>query len=103
MVLMKVDLRQESGRHSETLDAFTNYLGIGKYSEWNEAKKVDFLAKELKGKRPLIPPTIEVSRDVQEVLDAFHIAAELGSDSLGAYVISMASNVERSCNEEESS
>ncbi|KAI3497925.1 hypothetical protein L1887_33552 [Cichorium endivia] len=92
MVLMKLDLRQESGRHSETLDAVTNYLGMGKYSEWDEAKKVDFLAKELKGKRPLIPPTIEVSRDVREVLDTFHIAAELGSDSLGAYVISMASN-----------
>ncbi|KAI3763916.1 hypothetical protein L2E82_13914 [Cichorium intybus] len=87
------DVKQkESGRHSETLDAVTNYLGMGKYSEWDEAKKVDFLAKELKGKRPLIPPTIEVSRDVREVLDTFHIAAELGSDSLGAYVISMASN-----------
>ncbi|PRQ31470.1 putative phosphoenolpyruvate carboxylase [Rosa chinensis] len=30
--------------------------------------------------------------DVKEVLDTFRIAAELGSDSLGAYVISMASN-----------
>nr|XP_043626983.1 phosphoenolpyruvate carboxylase 4 [Erigeron canadensis] len=92
MVLMKLDLRQESGRHSETLDAVTNYLGMGKYSEWDEAKKLEFLARELKGKRPLIPPTIEVSPDVKEVLDTFRIAAELGSDSLGAYVISMASN-----------
>nr|GEW93240.1 phosphoenolpyruvate carboxylase 4 [Tanacetum cinerariifolium] len=92
MVLMKLDLRQESGRHSETIDAVTNYLGMGKYSEWDEAKKLEFLAKELKGKRPLIPPTIEVSAEVKEVLDTFRVAAELGSDSLGAYVISMASN-----------
>ncbi|TQD77890.1 hypothetical protein C1H46_036564 [Malus baccata] len=35
---------------------------------------------------------IAVGPDVKEVLDTFHIAAELGSDSLGAYVISMASN-----------
>ncbi|KAK9074469.1 hypothetical protein SSX86_007067 [Deinandra increscens subsp. villosa] len=92
MVLMKIDLRQESGRHSETLNAVTDYLGMGKYSEWDEAKKLEFLSRELKGKRPLVPPTIEVSSDVKEVLDTFRIAAELGSDSLGAYVISMASN-----------
>ncbi|CAA0822447.1 Phosphoenolpyruvate carboxylase 4 [Striga hermonthica] len=92
MVLMKLDLRQESGRHAETLDAITNYLDMGTYSEWNEDKKLDFLTRELKGKRPLIPPNIEVSPDVKEVLDTFRVAAELGSDSLGAYVISMASN-----------
>ncbi|KZV18643.1 phosphoenolpyruvate carboxylase 4 [Dorcoceras hygrometricum] len=92
MVLMKLDLRQESGRHSETLDAITNYLDMGTYSEWDEDKKLEFLTRELKGKRPLVPPTIEVASDVKEVLDTFRVAAELGSDSLGAYVISMASN-----------
>ncbi|XP_060184100.1 phosphoenolpyruvate carboxylase 4 [Lycium barbarum] len=92
MVLMKLDLRQESGRHSEALDAITKYLDMGTYSEWDEEQKLDFLIKELKGKRPLVPPTIEVPPDVKEVLDTFKVAAELGSDSLGAYVISMASN-----------
>ncbi|KAJ8774671.1 hypothetical protein K2173_017117 [Erythroxylum novogranatense] len=92
MVLMKLDLRQESARHSEALDAITKYLDMGAYSEWDEEKKLEFLTKELKGKRPLIPVSIEVPLDVKEVLDTFHVAAELGSDSLGAYVISMASN-----------
>ncbi|EPS69811.1 hypothetical protein M569_04952 [Genlisea aurea] len=92
MGLMKLDLRQESGRHSETLDAITRFLDMGTYSNWDEDKKVEFLIKELKGKRPLVPPTIEVSPDVKEVLDTFRVSAELGSDSLGAYVISMASN-----------
>ncbi|XP_010681388.2 phosphoenolpyruvate carboxylase 4 isoform X1 [Beta vulgaris subsp. vulgaris] len=92
MVLMKLDLRQESGRHSEALDAITNYLDMGTYSEWDEDKKLEFLTKELKGKRPLVPTSIEVAPDVKEVLDTFRVAAELGSDSLGAYVISMASN-----------
>ncbi|ESW25309.1 hypothetical protein PHAVU_003G024800 [Phaseolus vulgaris] len=92
MVLMKLDLRQESGRHAETLDAVTRYLDLGTYSEWDEEKKLNFLTRELKGKRPLIPPSIEVVPDVREVLDTFRTAAELGSDSFGAYVISMASN-----------
>uniref|UniRef100_N1QTS9 phosphoenolpyruvate carboxylase n=1 Tax=Aegilops tauschii TaxID=37682 RepID=N1QTS9_AEGTA len=92
MVLMKLDVRQESGRHTEALDAITSYLDLGVYSEWDEEKKLDFLTRELKGKRPLVPPYIEVNADVKEVLDTFRVAAELGSDSLGAYVISMASN-----------
>ncbi|XP_015895770.3 phosphoenolpyruvate carboxylase 4 [Ziziphus jujuba] len=92
MVLMKLDLRQESGRHAETLDAITAYLDMGTYSEWDEEKRLEFLTRELKGKRPLVPQSIEVAPDVKEVLDTFRVAAELGSDSLGAYVISMASN-----------
>ncbi|KAG7598289.1 Phosphoenolpyruvate carboxylase [Arabidopsis suecica] len=92
MVLMKLDLRQEAARHSETLDAITTYLDMGTYSEWNEEKKLEFLTRELKGKRPLVPPNIEVGPEVKEVLDTFRVAAELGSESLGAYVISMASN-----------
>ncbi|EFH69675.1 ATPPC4 [Arabidopsis lyrata subsp. lyrata] len=92
MVLMKLDLRQEAARHSEALDAITTYLDMGTYSEWNEEKKLEFLTRELKGKRPLVPPNIEVGPEVKEVLDTFRVAAELGSESLGAYVISMASN-----------
>ncbi|PWZ13510.1 Phosphoenolpyruvate carboxylase 4 [Zea mays] len=80
-------------RHTEALDSVTSYLDLGVYSEWDEEKKLDFLTRELKGKRPLVPQNIEVAADVKEVLDTFKVAAELGSDSLGAYVISMASNL----------
>jgi phosphoenolpyruvate carboxylase len=51
---------QESGRHADTLDAITRYLDIGIYSEWDEGKKLEFLTRELKGKRPLVPASIEV-------------------------------------------
>lgn len=57
-------LLQESGRHAETLDAITRYLDMGVYSEWNEETKLEFLTRELKGKRPLVPPTIEVVFDL---------------------------------------
>ncbi|XLR30959.1 hypothetical protein S83_058859 [Arachis hypogaea] len=60
MMLMKLDFHQESTRHSETVDAIIKYLRMGTYSEWNEEKKLDFLTKELKWKRPLVPPIIEV-------------------------------------------
>lgn len=53
-------MHQESGRHSETLDAITKYLDMGTYTDWDEDKRLEFLTRELKGKRPLVPPTIEV-------------------------------------------
>ena len=53
-------MQQESGRHSEALDAITKYLDMGTYSEWDEEKKLEFLTRELKSKRPLVPPTIQV-------------------------------------------
>lgn len=40
---------------------------------------------------------LQVGPEVKEVLDTFRVAAELGSESLGAYVISMASNVWQIC------
>lgn len=60
-------LFQESGRHAEALGAITNYLDMGTYSEWDEVKKLDFLTRELKGKRPLVPPSIEVSLELHSV------------------------------------
>jgi phosphoenolpyruvate carboxylase len=35
---------------------------MGTYSEWDEEKKLDFLTRELKGKRPLVPVSMEVRR-----------------------------------------
>lgn len=84
---------QEADRHTEAINVLTEYLGIGSYKEWTEDKKLEFLVSELRGKRPLIPNNIELSEPVAEVLDTFKIAAELGTGSLGAYVISMASEV----------
>ena len=43
------------------------------------------------GNRPLISPNIVTSKEVKEVLDTFRVVAELGTGSLGAYVISMTS------------
>eukprot|EP00803_Ostreobium_quekettii_P004722 evm.model.scf_1239.2 EVM.evm.TU.scf_1239.2 scf_1239:18112-24821(+) len=89
--LMKLDVRQESTRHTAALDEITNYLGYGSYSQWDEDKRLDFLTKELLGNRPLISPNISVSDEVKEVIDTFRVVAEHGTSSLGAYVISMAS------------
>ncbi|KYR00064.1 Phosphoenolpyruvate carboxylase [Tieghemostelium lacteum] len=89
LVLSKMDIRQESTRHSDVIDTVTQYLGMGSYKEWDEKTRQDFLIRELENKRPLIPTDLPCSADVKEVLNTFKVAAELPDESLGAYVISM--------------
>jgi phosphoenolpyruvate carboxylase len=95
--LLRLDIRQESTRHTEAMDAITRYLGVGSYSEWDEAARQAFLLQELQNPRPLLPEHIQaesgapiLSADVQEVLATFRTLAQQPSESLGAYVISMA-------------
>ncbi|KAK9845098.1 hypothetical protein WJX74_010567 [Apatococcus lobatus] len=88
--LVKLDVRQESTEHSNAVSFITEYLGLGKYSEWDEKKRMDFLVKELTGKRPLLPPNVDMPKEIANVINTFKVISELPPDSLGAYVISMA-------------
>eukprot|EP00882_Tetradesmus_deserticola_P002991 GHRQ01003176.1.p1 GENE.GHRQ01003176.1~~GHRQ01003176.1.p1 ORF type:complete len:1130 (+),score=552.97 GHRQ01003176.1:118-3507(+) len=89
MSLLKLDLRQESTRHADTMDAVTTYLGYGSYKSWDEDTKCEFITRELETRRPLIPLNMPMTDEVREVLDTFRVAARLGTNSLAAYVISM--------------
>ncbi|WP_087020232.1 phosphoenolpyruvate carboxylase [Thaumasiovibrio subtropicus] len=88
--LVRLDIRQESTRHSDAISELTRYLGLGDYDQWSEQDKVAFLVKELSSKRPLLPLEWEPSAEVQEVIDTCRIVAQQPRQALGAYVISMA-------------
>ncbi len=45
--MMGLDVRQESTRHSEVMDAITTYLGLGSYASWGEEERLAFLLREL--------------------------------------------------------
>ncbi|MFB2539351.1 phosphoenolpyruvate carboxylase [Acinetobacter sp. c3-l95] len=95
--LLKLDIRQESNRHRQALSAITAYLGLGEFGTWSEQSKQTWLMQELVNKRPLLPQNIDLKNndalndaDVQEVLNTFKVLAQQPSESLGAYIISMA-------------
>lgn len=88
--LVRLDIRQESTRHSDVLSELTRYLGIGDYDQWSEQDKISFLVNELSSKRPLLPRNWEPSPEVQEVIDTCKVVAEQSKEALGSYVISMA-------------
>ncbi|CSP39945.1 phosphoenolpyruvate carboxylase [Shigella sonnei] len=88
--LVRIDIRQESTRHTEALGELTRYLGIGDYESWSEADKQAFLIRELNSKRPLLPRNWQPSAETREVLDTCQVIAEAPQGSIAAYVISMA-------------
>lgn len=88
--LVRIDVRQESTRHTEALGEITRYLGIGDYESWAEADKQAFLIRELNSKRPLIPQNWQPSEETREVLDTCKVIVDAPKGSVAAYVISMA-------------
>ncbi len=90
LTLARIDLRQESTRHTEVLSAVTQHLGLGDYAAWDDSKRLRFLREELNNRRPLIPRSLVASDEVRDVLDTMAVASQQGPGSLGAYVISMA-------------
>ena len=88
--LTRLDIRQDSSRHTEVLAELVAYLELGDYDQWSEAERVAFLTAELNSKRALLPPQWQPSAGVQEVLDTFYMIAEQPKAALGAYIISMA-------------
>ncbi|QZM12083.1 Phosphoenolpyruvate carboxylase [Acinetobacter lwoffii] len=95
--LLKLDIRQESGRHRQAISAITEYLGLGNFETWTEQARQNFLLQELQSKRPLLPKHLNEPAgsliehpEVQEVFATMRTLAEQPSESLGAYIISMA-------------
>jgi phosphoenolpyruvate carboxylase len=90
LYLVKLDIRQESGQHAAAMSEVTRELGLGDYSAWAEHEKIAFLCEELKQRRPLVPIDAAFSAETREVLYTFLMLAKIRTESLGAYVISMA-------------
>ncbi|AES67375.1 putative phosphoenolpyruvate carboxylase [Medicago truncatula] len=90
--LVRLDIRQESERHTDVMDAITKHLQIGSYREWSEERRQEWLLSELSGKRPLFGHDLPKTEEISDVLETFHVISELPSDSFGAYIISMATS-----------
>lgn len=85
LALVPLDIRQESSKHAEALDG----LSGGRYLTLGEEERQAWLLKRLRAGEGAETPSAEDLRG--DVLDTFRMAAELHRDSLGAYVITMAS------------
>lgn len=96
LTLLKLDIRQDSARHKDTINEITEYLDIKingqSYKDWSEEDKQQFLLSEIQNLRPLLPSKFPASAEVREVLDTFKVLAKQPPSALGAYIISMATH-----------
>jgi phosphoenolpyruvate carboxylase len=89
MALVRMDIRQESSKHTELMSVITQQIGLGDYAQWDEAQRQAFLVRELEQQRPLIAKSIYDNPLVQDTARTFRLLAKLPRDGLGAYIISM--------------
>ncbi|MCZ4321574.1 phosphoenolpyruvate carboxylase [Pseudomonas anguilliseptica] len=90
LFLVRLDVRQDSSRHAAAMSEITDYLGLGRYAEWDEEARLAFLLKELENRRPLLPGHFKPGGETEEVLATCREVAGAPAASLGSYVISMA-------------
>ncbi|WP_440877353.1 phosphoenolpyruvate carboxylase [Thalassotalea sp. PLHSN55] len=88
--LVKLDVRQHSEFHDQTIAEIVATLGLGDYLTWSEQQRCQFLQQEIDNPRPLLPEH-NWSEQTQEVLDTFSFIAKQPKEVLGIYIISMAS------------
>ena len=90
--LAKLDIRQESSRHSQLISEIVKNKYRSNYSNWNESEKLYFLSTQIKNKKNLINSYQFKNKENKEVWSTFKILAEQPKECLGAYVISMTSS-----------
>jgi phosphoenolpyruvate carboxylase len=97
--LTQLDIRQESSRHSDTLNEILEYLGVldKPYNELSEAERVTWLVGELKTRRPLIPAELPFSDKANDVIKTSRVVRslqqEFGVHICQTYIISMCREV----------
>jgi phosphoenolpyruvate carboxylase len=87
----RLDLREDADAHTRALDAIADALGL-------EPLDGEALRAELRGRRPLVAPSLPLDDATRKTLDVFHaqrrIQTELGEETAATYIISMTQRTE---------
>ena len=90
--LAKLDIRQESSRHSQLISEIVNKKLKIKYENFNEDKKIQFLSSLINSKKNFISNYKIKNLENKEVWSTFNLLASQPKECLGAYIISMTSS-----------
>ena len=90
--LAKLDIRQESSRHSQLIGEFVKKKYNKDYVKLSEKEKIDFLKSKLNSKINIINKFQFKNKENKEVWSTFNLLSNEPSECLGAYVISMTSS-----------
>jgi phosphoenolpyruvate carboxylase len=87
--LARLDIRQESSRHSQLISEFVKKKYNKNYHQMNEKDKIKFLKSQILSKKNQINKLKFKNKENNEVWSTFKILANEPAECLGAYVISM--------------
>ena len=87
--LARLDIRQESSRHSQLIAEFVKKKFKKNYNKFTEEEKINFLKSKIVNKKNIINKFKFTNRENNEVWSTFKTLADEPSECLGAYVISM--------------
>ena len=87
--LARLDVRQESSRHSQLIGEFVKSRYNKNYSKFSENEKIEFLKRQLLSKKRQINKFQFKNKENKEVWSTFKVLADEPNECLGAYVISM--------------
>ena len=91
--LARLDIRQESSRHSQLIAEYIKRKYQQNYYKWSEKKKIKFLSNQIKKKRNLLTNFEFKNKENKEVWSTFKTISKQPDECLGAYVISMTSSI----------
>jgi phosphoenolpyruvate carboxylase len=91
LALARLDVRQEAARHTEAIDLIARHAGRPGYADWDEEARLAFLTEALSDDESGRAAALPNNPRVADVVHTFDALAAIPSESLGAYVITMAS------------
>ena len=92
LTLARLDVRQESSRHTEAIEWIARRRRLGAYADATEQQRAALLLGALDQRAPPIADgeLADAPDTVRDVIDTCRTIASLDAESLGAYVITMA-------------
>jgi phosphoenolpyruvate carboxylase len=90
--LARLDIRQESSRHSQLIGELVKRKYNKDYLRFSENEKIKFLKSKLNSSKNIINEFKFKNKENKEVWDTFNVLSQEPDECLGAYVISMTSS-----------
>ena len=90
--LAKLDIRQESSRHSQLIYELIKKKLNQNYLSWTENQKIQFLSKSIRSKKNIINNFKFKKKENLEVWSTFKVLSDEPEECLGGYIISMTSS-----------
>lgn len=93
--LATLDIRQNSAFHEKAMEQLLKAASVSdwEYSSWSEAKRMDFLNRELQSNRPFAVSDMTIGPEADQLISCYRVVRDhvvkYGSSGIGSFIVSM--------------